>query len=208
MPSRQFRPSRPIRQAPQPARTRSRCSADAAPFTVLSRSSRSTQQLGRAIGKALRGGEVIGLHGDLGAGKTTLVRGIAAGLDATPSMVSSPTFVLIHEYVGRVPLAHVDLYRIRSEAELATLGLSEYLNGRTVVVVEWASRAGSELGRDHLAVSLSHRTERTRIIRLAANGSRSAILLALIVKLHHQDQRRPARGRRHRPPRTVQAGAA
>lgn len=150
---------------------------------------------------------MIGLHGDLGAGKTTLVRGIATGLDAIPSTVSSPTFVLIHEYIGRVPLAHVDLYRIRSEAELASLGLSEYVNGRTVVVVEWASRAGSELGRDHLVVSLSHRTERTRTIRLTATGSRSTILLALIEKLHHQDQRRLAQGRQHRLSREVQAGA-
>lgn len=141
---------------------------------------------------------MIGLYGDLGTGKTTLVRGIAAGLNASPHAVSSPTFVLIHEYAGRVPLAHVDLYRIQSEAELATLGLSEYHNGTTVVVVEWANRAGSELGPDYLAVSLAHRTERTRTIRVEANGPRSVTLLSLVQKLR----------RRGGLPRPVHAGAA
>lgn len=144
---------------------------------------------------------MIGLYGDLGTGKTTLVRGLSAGLEASPHAVSSPTFVLIHEYAGRVPLAHVDLYRIRSEAELASLGLSEYLNGTTVVVVEWASRAASELGRDHLAVSLSHRTARTRTIQLMAAGPRSNGLLSRIQKLHRRGQHQSAqvkrRGRLH-----------
>lgn len=151
---------------------------------------------------------MIGLYGDLGAGKTTLVRGIAASLGAAPHTVSSPTFVLIHEYAGRVLLAHVDLYRIHSKAELVALGLSEYLNGTTVVVVEWANRAGSELGQDHLAVSLSHRTERTRIMQFMATGPRSAILLSHIHKLHRQEQLRSARARRHRLPRRIHAGVA
>lgn len=148
---------------------------------------------------------MIGLYGDLGTGKTTLVRGIAAGLEAAPHAVSSPTFVLIHEYAGRVPLAHVDLYRIRSEAELASLGLSEYLNGTTVVVVEWASRAGSELGQDHLAVSLSHRTARTRAIQFMATGPRSNGLLSRIQTLHRRKRHRSAQAQRQG---RLHAGAA
>src|SRR5262245_38662263 len=70
-----------------------------------------TERLGRALGSALQGGETLALYGPLGAGKTALVRGVAAGLGASREAVSSPTFVLVHEYRGRLPLAHIDLYR-------------------------------------------------------------------------------------------------
>ena len=74
-------------------------------------------------------------------GKTALVRGMAQGLGAASASVSSPTFVLIHEYYGRLPLTHVDLYRIRSVVELESTGLADYLSGRNVTVIEWADNA-------------------------------------------------------------------
>ena len=151
---------------------------------------------------------MIGLYGNLGAGKTTLVRGIAAGLGVSPRTVSSPTFVLIHEYAGRVPLAHVDLYRIRSQEELAGLGFSDYVNGKTGVVVEWAEHAGPELGQDFLAVSLSHRTEQTRSIRLRATGPRAAGLLSLIRTRHRRARSRPVLVGRKKSSRPAHAGAA
>jgi tRNA threonylcarbamoyladenosine biosynthesis protein TsaE len=87
------------------------------------------------IGESLEGGEVIALYGDLGTGKTVLVRGIAGGLGAPMRMVSSPTFVLIHEYQGRLRLAHVDLYRLEDPSELLHLGLDDYLDGQNVLAV-------------------------------------------------------------------------
>lgn len=151
-------------------------------WSFRSRSAAETDRLGRMIGQALRGGEVIALYGALGTGKTALVRGIAAGLGTPPRAVSSPTFVLIHEYRGRLPLVHVDLYRIQATTELASLGLSDYLDGRTVVAVEWADKAGTELPPDRLQVYLNHRGKTARDLALQATGARSRDLLAHVMK--------------------------
>ncbi len=143
----------------------------------ISSSVEDTERLGRVIGRALRGGEVIGLYGDLGTGKTTLVRGIAKGLRAAPRLVSSPTFVLIHEYRGRLLLAHADLYRIASPDDVAQTGLSDYLDGTTVTVVEWADHAGAELPNDRLEIRITHRGRESRVLLLGATGPISWDLL-------------------------------
>ncbi|MBI4402295.1 MAG: tRNA (adenosine(37)-N6)-threonylcarbamoyltransferase complex ATPase subunit type 1 TsaE, partial [Nitrospirae bacterium] len=93
-----------------------------------------------------------------------------------------PTFVLIHEYRGRLPLAHADLYRIQTATELAYLGLSEYLDGHTVVAIEWADKAGTELPQDRVEVYLSHRGKTARDLVLQATGARSRDLLARVMK--------------------------
>lgn len=125
----------------------------------------------------MRGGEILALYGPLGAGKTALVRGIAAGLGAVPASVSSPTFVLIHEYHGRLPLAHVDLYRISSLPELESTGLADYLSGPTVMAIEWADKARSWLPDDRLEIELHHLTAGSRRIKLRALGPLSTGLL-------------------------------
>ena len=150
------------------------------PTTLLQMTSSSpdeTDRLGRAIGRSLKGGEILALFGPLGAGKTALVRGIAAGLGAAPATVSSPTFVLIHEYRGRLPLAHVDLYRIGSLSELESTGLAEYLSGPTVAAIEWADKALPWLPNDRLEIELHHLTAGSRKIKLKAHGPISATLL-------------------------------
>jgi tRNA threonylcarbamoyladenosine biosynthesis protein TsaE len=139
-----------------------------------------TDRLGRAIGSVLTGGESLALSGALGAGKTALVRGIAAGLGAPSQAVSSPTFVLLHEYRGRLPLAHLDLYRLNSDKEAASIGLDDYLTGLTVVAVEWAEKAPQLLPDDRLEMELRHRTVQSRSIRFTATGPLSAALLARI----------------------------
>ena len=144
------------------------------------RSAGETTRLGRAIGKALKGGEVLGLYGLLGAGKTTLVRGIADGLQADPDRVASPTFVLVHEYRGRLPLIHVDLYRIRSQADALSLGLDEYFNDTTVTAIEWASRSPGALPPDRLEIRLEHRSARTRHVSFHALGPVSGALLRAV----------------------------
>lgn len=113
------------------------------PGQYESHSPEDTQAFGERLARSLDAGDVVLLRGDLGAGKTTLVRGMAGGLGADPDTVSSPTFALIQEYHGRVTLYHVDLYRLeRAEIErgaLDDLGLDE-LASQGVVVIEWAER--------------------------------------------------------------------
>ena len=117
----------------------------APPEVVVTASERETFTLGENLARTLKPGTFVLLHGDLGAGKTALVRGIAAGLGADPDDVSSPTFVLVQHYKGRVPLTHVDLYRLENSAAIDDLGLEEMADGG-VVAIEWAERLPRELG--------------------------------------------------------------
>lgn len=127
----------------------------------------------------MSGGEVLALYGELGTGKTTLVRGVAAGLGVPGTSVSSPTFVLIHEYRGRLMVAHADLYRL-AEADVRHVGLDEYLTGKTVLAIEWAERAARELPADRLEIRLSHGQPRS--IVFYPTGPRSQALLARVMK--------------------------
>ncbi len=139
-----------------------------------------TDRIGRVIGRSLHGGEILALFGPFGSGKTALVRGIAAGLGAPPNDVSSPTFVLIHEYRGRVPLVHVDLYRLESPSDLESTGLSEYLSSPAVTAIEWAVKGLSWLPGDRLEIELSHLAAGSRRIRLRAGGPVSGTVLSEI----------------------------
>lgn len=113
-------------------------------LTILS-SIEASQAFGESLGRTLRGGEIIALHGVLGAGKTQLVKGLARGLNFAGD-VTSPTFTIVHEYRGgRLPIYHIDLYRIRNENEAVDLGLEEYLPGDGVTVIEWPDRIPSLL---------------------------------------------------------------
>lgn len=111
----------------------------ASPEIVNTNSEQDTFALGQQVAAALHPGTFVLLHGDLGAGKTAFVRGMAAGLGANPDDVSSPTFVLIQHYKGRTPLVHVDLYRLETGAAVDDLGLEELVSG-AVVAIEWAER--------------------------------------------------------------------
>jgi tRNA threonylcarbamoyladenosine biosynthesis protein TsaE len=106
---------------------------------VTTNSEHETFELAGTVAATLQPGTFVLLYGDLGAGKTAFVRGMAAGLGANPDDVSSPTFVLIQHYKGRTPLVHVDLYRLENEAAVDELGLEEMASG-AVVAVEWAER--------------------------------------------------------------------
>jgi len=113
-----------------------------------------TQALGEILGRLAQAGEVIALCGELGAGKTCLAQGLGRGLGVTVPVVS-PTFVLAREYHGRLPLWHLDAYRLGSEEEAEESGLTDYLPGEGVTVVEWADKIAGLLPEDRLTIRLT-----------------------------------------------------
>ncbi len=133
------------------------------PETITTDSEEQTSAAGERFAARLRPGDVVLLFGDLGAGKTAFVRGVAKALGASPDDVSSPTFTLIQEYRGPITLQHVDLYRLKP-SEIEGLGLDELTDGEAVVAIEWADRwTGAPL--DAWAVRLQHEGEdRRRIV--------------------------------------------
>lgn len=115
--------------------------------SIISHSPQETFELGRQTAAQLRRGEVLALAGDLGAGKTQFTKGLAAGLGVEAD-VTSPTFTLIHEYPGgRLPLFHIDLYRLEEEDEVLGIGIDEYLDGDGVTVIEWADKFAALMPR-------------------------------------------------------------
>ena len=105
-----------------------------------------TQALGEKLGKTLKRGDVIALVGDLGTGKTCLTQGIARGVGlASGEIVNSPSYILINEYNGAMPIYHIDLYRLENSEEIAELGLSEYMEGAGICIIEWAERIADTL---------------------------------------------------------------
>lgn len=126
-------------------------------------------ELGRAIGKMIPSGTVIGLVGDLGVGKTTLVQGIAQGL-AVEAHLTSPTFTLIKQYAGRLPLHHIDVYRLEDPEEILLLGLDEILLEDSVVVVEWADRIQELLPKTYLRITLTMDTDARRRVVIEGKG--------------------------------------
>ncbi|MCX6022314.1 MAG: tRNA (adenosine(37)-N6)-threonylcarbamoyltransferase complex ATPase subunit type 1 TsaE [Chloroflexi bacterium] len=138
----------------------------------------ATAAVGEALGRLAQPGDVVLLRGDLGAGKTCLTQGLGRGLGITQP-VTSPTFVLAAEYrEGRLPLFHLDLYRLAGDAEADDLGLDEYFEGGGVTVVEWPDRAPGALPAEHLMVDLAHvrGNEAVRRLTVTAAGERAAAL--------------------------------
>jgi tRNA threonylcarbamoyladenosine biosynthesis protein TsaE len=138
---------------------------------------RATQRLGAALAAVVRAGDLLVLEGDLGAGKTFLVRALARGLGVPASTaVTSPTFSLVNEYEARLPLVHSDLYRLGDADELSELGLVDRIGRDAVVVVEWGDRFAHALGGEGLWIWLAYE-ENGRSARLEARGERAAALL-------------------------------
>lgn len=143
-----------------------------AAFTVIAESADRTEALGQAWGRVLGGGDVLLLEGDLGAGKTTLVRGLARGLDV-PGGVKSPTFVIHLRYQGRLVLDHVDLYRVGAAADVAELGLDDLFAPDAVCVVEWGSRLGDAAPPHAIRVRFTEPDPETR--RITVFGERTRV---------------------------------
>jgi tRNA threonylcarbamoyladenosine biosynthesis protein TsaE len=137
-----------------------------------------TQALGAALGRGLGPGDVVLLFGDLGAGKTAFVQGLALGLGVPPERrVASPTFTLVNEHTGRCPLYHIDLYRIEGADELEEIGMREYLEGGGVTVIEWAERLDRLLPRERLEVAITSTGPEARTLVARAVGARASAVL-------------------------------
>ena len=135
---------------------------------------RRTKALGVRLGRLLQAGDVVCLYGDLGSGKTTLTQGLARGLGVPRGAgVRSPSFVLIHRYDGRVPIYHVDLFRLDTPGDLDDIGLHDLLDGQAVIIIEWAERLGTLRPASRLDVTLRYgQEEETREITLQPRGER------------------------------------
>jgi tRNA threonylcarbamoyladenosine biosynthesis protein TsaE len=139
-------------------------------LSLLSDRTESTFALGEWIGKEAVGGEVLALIGPLGAGKTRFVQGLAKGLSVAERYITSPTFILLQCYEGRLPLYHIDLYRMEREGELDPLGLEEFLEGEGVAAVEWADKGLGLLPSERLTITFRYAGEDQRELHLHAVG--------------------------------------
>ena len=152
-------------------------------WSVVSRSPRQTRSWGGKLGKLLKGAEIIGLIGELGTGKTCFVRGMAEGLDvARDAWIRSPTFTLINEYHGRLPLYHIDLYRVGSREELEDLNLREYLFAGGVSVVEWFEHLPADEVGEYLEVKFAYANGAKRELTFTSQGVRYEGILNGLVK--------------------------
>jgi tRNA threonylcarbamoyladenosine biosynthesis protein TsaE len=141
-------------------------------YAFLSVSPAATSALGKKIGKTLGAGSILALVGELGSGKTLITRAICAGLGVPSRQVSSPTFVLVNEYRGRLPVFHLDLYRIAGEADGVELGIADYLRrvASGVMIIEWAEKIFSLLPAGVLKIELQVLSVRERRIVLSSTG--------------------------------------
>jgi tRNA threonylcarbamoyladenosine biosynthesis protein TsaE len=161
----------------------------------ISHSTKQTFRIGQRLGGALQQGDVLLLIGELGVGKTQLVKGIVAGM-GSEDLVTSPSFVLVNEYTSPTsptlstpstpstpspPLTiyHMDLYRLDDPAELTTIGTDDMWDGMGVCLIEWANRAEEELPYEHLAIHMQHLDETKRVLRFAPRGDRYQALVAI-----------------------------
>jgi tRNA threonylcarbamoyladenosine biosynthesis protein TsaE len=142
------------------------------PLTSLrSRTPEETAQAGEALGRTLQEGDVVALYGELGSGKTCFVQGLVRGLGVS-APATSPTFVLVNEYRGRLPVHHVDAYRTGSLTELMDIGLLDLMGGDGVTVLEWADRAEPLLPARTIRVRIEGVGDEPRVIGLQIEGER------------------------------------
>jgi tRNA threonylcarbamoyladenosine biosynthesis protein TsaE len=151
-------------------------------INIKTHSTDETRKLGQRIGTLTNHPLIIALSGDLGSGKTAFVQGLAKGLDVPDGYyITSPTFTLINEYPGRLPLMHVDLYRLDSTADLEDIGLDERLYDQAVIAIEWADKLSDSLPASHLFVTMEIIDDNCRRLCLDATGQREMNLLIALM---------------------------
>jgi len=148
---------------------------------IISESVKETLNIGKDIAKNLQKGDIICLFGELGSGKTILTKGIADGLGIKRRRIVSPSFVLIREHSqGKLPLYHLDLYRLKDPQDIAAIGYEEYLYDEAVAVIEWADRLKYLLPKECLNIELFIKLDTKRLLKFSALGKRYRELLKKI----------------------------
>lgn len=127
-------------------------------------------QFAQSLAKNLKAGDILCLEGNLGAGKTTFVKGMASGLRVKPAQVTSPTFIIMNYYKGKLPIYHFDFYRLENPKELASIDFDEYFYGNGISVIEWPERLGEAMPEEYFWVELEHKGERERFVKISAVG--------------------------------------
>jgi tRNA threonylcarbamoyladenosine biosynthesis protein TsaE len=150
-------------------------------FELITHSPEETQELGSKLGKLAQTGDIYLLAGNLGTGKTTLTQGIAWGLGVA-EYAFSPSYVLIREYHGRLPLYHMDLYRLENIEEIVDMALDDYLDGQGICVIEWADKGLAVLPHNHLLIKMNYISLADRGITIEAEGERYQQLLTYMAK--------------------------
>ena len=150
-------------------------------MVIQSNGTSQTIRLGKKIGSRLRAGDVVALKGELGAGKTQFIKGLASGAGVGKSTyVSSPSFTLINEYPGKVPFYHIDLFRLDIQREAEGLGLEDYFHGEGITAIEWADKIPNLLPKELLRIELLYVGEHTRSFRFLGRGERPEELVKKI----------------------------
>ncbi len=144
---------------------------------IISGSAQKTLGIGKLISRKLKKGDIVCLFGDLGSGKTVLTKGICLGLGVNKYKVTSPTFVILRQYKGKLPIYHFDLYRLSGPEDILDLGYEEYFFDEGVSVIEWADKLGQLLPKEFLKIRLLATGENQRAIKLSAEGLRYKKLL-------------------------------
>jgi len=147
-------------------------------IAIRTRSASETARIGKTIGSRLLPGDVVALLGELGAGKTQFIKGLAAGMGIeNTAYISSPSFTLIHEYPGEIPFYHIDLFRLGREQEAEELGLEDYFQGGGITAVEWADKIPSLLPKELLFVSIAYIDKNVRSLEISGKGKRYEALV-------------------------------
>jgi len=136
--------------------------------SLTSNSEEETKVCAQHLATQLKAGDIVLLQGDLGAGKTTFVKGLAQAFKVTPKKVVSPTFVIMNHYKGKLPLYHFDLYRLEKAQEIDTLDFDEYFYGEGISLIEWPERLGEYKPKQYYLVEFKHKGEHQREITITS----------------------------------------
>ena len=144
-------------------------------LTIITKSPEETKNLGEEVGKLAKPGDLLAFYGELGAGKTCFIQGISQELEVK-DYVTSPSFTILNEYQGKIPIYHFDLFRLNAE-EILELGYEEYFYGEGLTVIEWAEMIEQLLPKEHLKIDIKFKDRYQRIISFIPQGDRFNIFL-------------------------------
>jgi tRNA threonylcarbamoyladenosine biosynthesis protein TsaE len=151
-------------------------------YTIITKSPEETKKLGEEVSKLVKLGDLLAFYGELGAGKTCFIQGISTGLEVK-GYVTSPSFTIINEYQGKIPLYHFDVFRINSIEEIVELGYEEYFYGDGITVIEWADKIERLLPKEYLKIEIKFKTSSERKISFIPQGNKFNLFLEELIRI-------------------------